>query len=176
MSIKSGVTEETIWDILRQIPDPELPVINLVDLGVIHRVEMGETIRVEMLPTFVGCPALDMMRREVAQKLAPYGEVEVKVVYSETWTTERISEAGREMLRQAHLVPPPRGNLIDLPVRASRLQGAYTHLNKPPQPVTACPYCGSTDTSLENLFGPTPCRAICYCHACHQPFERFKAV
>lgn len=174
MSINGSVTEETIWNILRQIPDPELPVINLVDLGVIRRVEVGETIRVEMLPTFVGCPALDMMRREVAQKLAPYGEVEVKVVYSETWTTERISEAGREMLRQAHLVPPPRGNLIDLPVRASRTP--RTRPIKPRQPITACPYCGSTDTSLENLFGPTPCRAICYCNACHQPFERFKAV
>jgi ring-1,2-phenylacetyl-CoA epoxidase subunit PaaD len=94
------------------------------------------------------------------------------VVYSEVWTTERISEAGREMLQQAHLVPPPRGNLIELPTRASRT-GRPFHT---PQPITACPYCGSTDTSLENLFGPTPCRAICYCNACHQPFERFKSV
>ena len=172
MSGMDTLTEQAIWDILRQIPDPELPIINLVDLGVIRKVEVGEKIRVEMLPTFVGCPALGMMRREVAQKLAPYGEVEVKVVYSEVWTTERISEAGREMLQQAHLVPPPRGNLIELPTRVSRTTG----LSRMRQPLTACPYCGSTDTSLENLFGPTPCRAICYCNACHQPFERFKSV
>ena len=177
MSTIDTLTEQAIWDILRQIPDPELPIINLVDLGVIHKVELGEKIRVEMLPTFVGCPALEMMRREVAQKLAPYGDVEVKIVYSELWTTERISEAGREILQSAHLVPPPRGNLIELPTRAARAahaaHPAHMHMH---QPLTACPYCGSTDTSLENLFGPTPCRAICYCNACHQPFERFKSV
>lgn len=168
------LTEQEIWDILRQIPDPELPTINLVDLGVIRTVEVGGSIRVELLPTFIGCPALDMMRREIIEKLAPYGAVEVKIIYSDAWTTACISEAGREMLRQAKIVPPSRGNLIELPTRASRL----THRPHTPeaQVTITCPYCGSSNTSQENLFGPTPCRAICYCHACHQPFERFKTV
>jgi ring-1,2-phenylacetyl-CoA epoxidase subunit PaaD len=168
------LTEQTIWDTLRQIPDPELPAINLVDLGVIRKVEVGDSIRVELLPTFIGCPALDMMRREIMDKLAPYGEVEVKIIYSDAWTTECISEAGREMLRQANMVPPPRGNLIELPTRASRLTHRL-HASEA-EIIVACPYCGSANTSQENLFGPTPCRAICYCHACHQPFERFKTV
>ena len=189
------LTEQEIWDILRQIPDPELPTINLVDLGVIHKVEVADSIRVELLPTFIGCPALDMMRREIIEKLTSYGEVEVKIIYSDVWTTECISEAGREMLRQAKIAPPPRsshpsmpghpqgdgptihdtcGILIGLPIRASRLT---RRPNAPDTQVPAtCPYCGSTNTSQENLFGPTPCRAICYCHACRQPFERFKAV
>ena len=195
------LTEQTIWDILRQIPDPELPTINLVDLGVIRKVEVGDSILVELLPTFIGCPALDMMRREIMEKLAPYGPVEVKIVYSDAWTTECISEAGREMLRQAKIVPPPvpdhaappgpaapagddagpgaapavgHGNFIELPARASRL----TRRSHAPDTsvAVACPYCGSSNTSHENLFGPTPCRAICYCHNCHQPIERFKTV
>lgn len=174
MDNANTLTEQAIWDILRQIPDPELPPINLVDLGVIHKVEVGDSIRIELLPTFIGCPALDMMRREIMEKLAPYGEVEVKIIYSVIWATECISEAGRDMLRQAKIAPPPCGNFIELPTRASRLT-RRSHAPEMQVPV-ACPYCGSTDTSQQNLFGPTPCRAICYCHACHQPFERFKTV
>ncbi len=174
METPGALTEQAVRDILRQIPDPELPTINLVDLGVIRKVEIGDSIRVELLPTFIGCPALDMMRREIMEKLAPYGAVEVKIIYSDAWTTDCISEAGREMLRQAKIVPPSHCNLIELPTRASRLT------RRPYAPDTlvavACPYCGSSDTSQENLFGPTPCRAICYCHSCHQPFERFKSL
>jgi phenylacetate-CoA oxygenase PaaJ subunit len=223
METPGALTEQAVRDILRQIPDPELPTINLVDLGVIRKVEIGDSIRVELLPTFIGCPALDMMRREIMEKLAPYGAVEVKIIYSDAWTTDCISEAGREMLRQAKIVPPPgasheplaghpqgdgptlhetqraargddvysratpcgwpasrawpgggeRGNLI-IPTRASRL----IHRSHAPDATVAvaCPYCGSSNTSQENLFGPTPCRAICYCHNCHQPFERFKSL
>ncbi len=155
------VTEAQVWALLREIPDPEIPTISLVDLGVIRKVEVGEVIRVEFLPTFVGCPALDMMQREIRAKLEPLGPVEVKVVYDEAWTTERISEAGRAKLLEAGLAPPPPGDLMELPMA---------------QPPVACPYCGSTNTQLENRFGPTPCRAIHYCNDCHQPFEQFKAV
>ncbi|AEB12104.1 1,2-phenylacetyl-CoA epoxidase subunit PaaD [Marinithermus hydrothermalis] len=155
------VTEAQVWALLREIPDPEIPTISLVDLGVIRKVEVGEVIRVEFLPTFVGCPALDMMQREIRAKLEPLGPVEVKVVYDEAWTTERISEAGRAKLLEAGLAPPPPGDLMELPMA---------------QAPVACPYCGSTNTQLENRFGPTPCRAIHYCNDCHQPFEQFKAV
>lgn len=154
------LSEAEIWEALRDVPDPEIPTINVVDLGIIRSVEVGETIRVEMMPTFVGCPALDMMRRDIAQRLAPYGPVDVRVIFDEAWTTERITPAGREMLREAGLAPPPRGIALH-PV--------------PAQPV-ACPYCGSAETQIENLFGPTPCRSIFYCRSCHQPFEQFKAV
>ena len=156
-----SVTEQDVWDALHDVADPEIPTINVVDLGIIRRVSLGERIRVEMMPTFVGCPALDMMRRDIASRLREFGEVEVRVVLDEPWTTERITEAGREMLREASLAPPPRGTLRLTPV--------------PAEPV-ACPYCGSPDTQLENLFGPTACRSIFYCRACQQPFEGFKAV
>ena len=165
--------EQRIWDLLREIPDPEIPTINLVDLGIIRKVTITDNaaqdtshswhIRVEMMPTFVGCPALDMMKRDIQRTLSLYGTVDVKVVYSEVWTTERITEAGRTMLCAAGLTPPPRKNVMMLPM----YQQAVAH---------QCPHCGSQDTYLDNLFGPTPCRAIGYCEGCHQPFEQFKAV
>ena len=156
----TAISEAAIWERLREVPDPEIPTISVVDLGIIRSVEVGETIRVALLPTFVGCPAIDVMRRDIAAKLADLGEVEVKVVYDEAWTTQRITLHGRKMLKKAHLVPPPPGDV------AAEDDG---------EPV-ACPYCGSTETRLENLFGPTPCRSIYYCRHCRQPFERFKPV
>jgi len=167
--------EQHVWDLLRTVPDPEIPTINLVDLGIIRKVSVAEKvpeqyedtpswhIQVEMMPTFVGCPALDMMRRDIQRTLSTCGTVDVKVVYSEVWTTERISEAGRTMLHSAGLTPPPRKNVMTLPM----YQQAVAH---------QCPHCGSSNTHLDNLFGPTPCRAIGYCEHCHQPFEQFKAV
>lgn len=155
------VSDEAVWDALREIPDPEIPTINVVDLGIIRRVDVGEVIRVEMMPTFVGCPALEFMRRDIVEKLAPFGPVEVRVVFDEPWTSDRITPAGREMLKAAHLAPPPRGDIV---------------LHAVPATPVACPYCGSTETQLENLFGPTPCRSIFYCRQCSQPFEQFKAV
>ena len=155
------MTEQEIWVALHDVADPEIPTINVVDLGIIRRVVLGDRIRVEMMPTFVGCPALDLMRREIAARLREFGEIEVRVVLDEPWTTERITPDGRSMLRQAGLAPPPRGDIRLTPV--------------PAEPVV-CPYCGSTQTQLENLFGPTPCRSIYYCRACQQPFEGFKIV
>ena len=162
--VQIGATEQRIWDILQEIPDPEMPTINLVDLGIVRKVAANdERVLVELMPTFVGCPALDMMRLEIKQRLASFGTIEVKIVYSEVWTTERITEAGRAMLSAAAVAPPPRRNLLVL----SRKQQAVS---------PECPLCHSTDTQLDNLFGPTACRAISYCNNCHQPFEQFKAV
>lgn len=160
------VTEQAVWDVLREIADPEIQTINLVDLGVIRKVSIDERIVVEIMPTFVGCPALDMMRRDIKAKLAPYGEIEVRVVFSEVWTTERITEAGRTMLGKAGIAPPARQHTPMLPVLNRSTRGVAQE----------CPFCHSQQTHMENLFGPTPCRAICYCDHCHQPFEQFKVV
>jgi ring-1,2-phenylacetyl-CoA epoxidase subunit PaaD len=173
MSSMSTISEQDVWDILREIPDPEIQTINLVDLGVIRKIATGERIVVEIMPTFVGCPALEMMQREIKAKLAPYGEVEVKVVYSESWTTERITEAGRAMLREAGIAPPARQKVSTLPmIQKSVIPG----IHDTPGVAQECPFCHSQQTHMENLFGPTPCRAICYCDHCHQPFEQFKVV
>jgi ring-1,2-phenylacetyl-CoA epoxidase subunit PaaD len=160
------VTAEQVWAALEEIPDPEIPVVSLVDLGVVRDVQVdGEHVRVEFTPTFLGCPALEAMRRALEETVAALGVTpEVAVIHDDSWSTDRISPAGREKLRAAGFAPPaPRAagptTLVQLTSNAFR-----------------CPYCGSTDTRLENIFGPTPCRSIRWCAGCRQPFEQFKTI
>ena len=155
-----------MWAVLAEIPDPEIPVISLVDLGVIRDVEIENgRVRVEFTPTFLGCPALEVMRDAMAERIAALGaEPEVEVITDDCWSTDRITPEGREKLRASGFAPPaPRAaggpQLVQLQSNGFR-----------------CPYCGSRDTALENLFGPTPCRSIRYCRSCRQPFEQFKTI
>ena len=154
------VTEQQVWDALDEIPDPEIPVISLVELGVIRSVDVQERqVRIEFTPTFLGCPALEVMKRALEEKVAALGaEPEVQVVNDDSWGTDKITAAGREKLREAGFAPP-----------APRLVQLQSQVHR-------CPYCGSTETTLENIFGPTPCRSLRYCNACRQPFEQFKTI
>jgi ring-1,2-phenylacetyl-CoA epoxidase subunit PaaD len=160
------VTEAQVWDALSEIEDPEIPVISIVDLGVVRDVQVQNgTVRVEFTPTFMGCPALEVMRAQMAEKIAELGaEPQVDVIHDDSWSTDKITPAGREKLRQAGFSPPaPREASAPKLVHLQR--GAFR-----------CPYCGSTDTRLENIFGPTPCRSLRYCESCRQPFEQFKTI
>jgi ring-1,2-phenylacetyl-CoA epoxidase subunit PaaD len=157
---------EQVWEALDRVPDPEIPVISLVDLGVVRDVEVeGDRARVAFTPTFLGCPALEAMRRAMEEAIRELGlEPDVEVVNDDSWSTDRISAAGREKLREAGFAPPaPRAagtpRLVQLQSKAFR-----------------CPWCGSTQTRLENIFGPTPCRSIRWCESCRQPFEQFKTI
>jgi ring-1,2-phenylacetyl-CoA epoxidase subunit PaaD len=160
------VTVEQIWEAFEQIPDPEIPVVSLVDLGVIRSVDVsGGHVRVEFTPTFLGCPALEAMKRALEATVTELGaEPDVQVVQDDSWSTDKITPAGREKLRAAGFAPPP-------PREASAPKLVQLQAS-----VHRCPYCGSTDTKLENIFGPTPCRSIRYCTSCRQPFEQFKTV
>jgi ring-1,2-phenylacetyl-CoA epoxidase subunit PaaD len=160
------VTAERVWEALAEVPDPEIPVISLVDLGVVRDVEVDDgRVRVEFTPTFLGCPAVDVMRDRMEEAVrALGGEPQIDVVLDDSWSTDRITPAGRKKLRESGFAPPaPREaagpSLVQLESRAFR-----------------CPYCGSTDTRLENIFGPTPCRSIRWCASCRQPFEQFKTI
>ena len=150
------VAEAQVWEALEEIPDPEIPVVSLVDLGVIRSVDVqNEHVLIEFTPTFLGCPALEFMKRAIEEKVPG---AEVKVIQDDSWSTDKITAAGREKLRAAGFAPPaPR--LIQLQAQVHR-----------------CPYCGSTETKLENIFGPTPCRSLRYCESCRQPFEQFKTI
>jgi ring-1,2-phenylacetyl-CoA epoxidase subunit PaaD len=162
MTATHPITEAQVIDALREVYDPEIPNLSIVDLGIYRGATITpEGISVTITPTFVGCPALDLMKELIVERLAavlPGVPVAVAVSLDRPWTSDQISDTGRERLRQSGFAPPPKGNLIQL------------------QPVVACPYCDSRKTTLENPFGPTLCRAIYYCHACRQPFEQFKAV
>jgi ring-1,2-phenylacetyl-CoA epoxidase subunit PaaD len=155
-----------VWDALAEIPDPEIPVVSLVDLGVVKGVHVdGDSVRVEFTPTFLGCPALEVMRAQMAEKIEELGaEPHVEVIHDDSWSTDRITPAGREKLREAGFAPPaPRE--ASAPKLVQLQTGAFR-----------CPYCGSTETRLENIFGPTPCRSLRYCESCKQPFEQFKTI
>ncbi|MFL6068691.1 MAG: 1,2-phenylacetyl-CoA epoxidase subunit PaaD [Gaiellaceae bacterium] len=160
------VTEAQVWHALSELPDPEIPVISLVDLGVIRDVAIDNgSVRVSFTPTFLGCPALEVMRDAMAQRIRALGaEPEIDVVQDDSWSTDRITAAGREKLRKAGFAPPA-------PRNASAPTLVQLQSN-----VFRGPYCGSTDTRLDNIFGPTPCRSLRYCTSCKQPFEQFKTI
>jgi len=163
--------EARIWEELARIPDPEIPAISVVDLGVIGSVEVeGRRVRVELLPTFVGCPAIGVMQEQIGERLRAEGladDVEVPITFDPPWTSDRISPAGRERLRLSGFAPPA-------PVPAGPALGQLDELAV--LPIAVCPYCGSRNTTMDNPFGPTLCRAIYHCAECRQPFEQFKRV
>ena len=158
--------ESAVWAALEDVHDPEIPTISVVDLGVVHSVETAPgRVRVELLPTFVGCPAIDVMRADVAERLSEFApDVDVAITFAVPWTTDRITPESRRRLRASGFAPPPAG-ADDQPLPIL-----------PVLPVAECPYCGSRDTTLDNIFGPTACRAIYHCANCRQPFEQFKQV
>jgi ring-1,2-phenylacetyl-CoA epoxidase subunit PaaD len=150
-----GASRENVMAALAEIADPEIPAISIVDLGIVHRADVAPDgrIEVELLPTFVGCPAIDAIRRAVSERLATFGlPVDVRITFEVPWTSERITPAGRARLRDSGFAPPAE-----------------------PQDVR-CPYCDSPNVAMDSVFGPTLCRSLFYCRACRQPFESFKAV
>lgn len=165
--------ESVVWAVLAEIADPEIPAISLVDLGVIRGFVFddapggGERLTVELMPTFLGCPAIDVMRQQIGERLAELrlaDEVVVELTFAEPWTSDRITPAGREALRSSGFAPP------------MTIGSTFTGDSLTVLPIATCPYCASRNTTLENPFGPTLCRAIYHCADCRQPFEAFKPV
>src|SRR5438876_633812 len=159
------VTAEQVWAALAEIPDPEIPVISVVDLGVIRDVGVENgTVRVDFTPTFLGCPALEVMRDTMAERIRALGaEPVINVRTDDSWSTDRITPAGREKLRVSGFAPPaPRE--ATAPKAASLAGEAGDARPKTGSPsarlglvqlqanVFRCPYCGSTETRLENIF------------------------
>ena len=165
--------DSAVWAALAEIADPEIPAISLVDLGVIRGFAFepqetgGERLTVELMPTFVGCPAIDVMRQQIGELLGGLDladEVVVELTFAEPWTSDRITPAGREALRSSGFAPP------------MTIGSTFTGDSLTVLPIATCPYCASRNTTLENPFGPTLCRAIYHCADCRQPFEAFKPV
>lgn len=158
------ITREEVFALLDEVKDPEIPVLSLVDLGVITDVSIkDDSVKIEMTPTFVGCPAIEYMRNDVLEKLHAHGihDASVEVNFRKAWTSDRITEKGKEALRQFGLAPPPSMQLVeDLDILES----------------ATCPRCGGDHTELRNPFGPTLCRSIYYCNDCKEAFEQFKPL
>lgn len=165
------VDERQVRTLLDGVPDPEIPNVSVTELGMIGAIEIAAAgIRVQLLPTFVGCPAVELIQAAIRERLAGLGApVEVIVSFATPWTTDRISAAGRTKLRASGFAPPPAAwSARSLPV----LDAAAAA----PEDAIACPYCGSNRTVLDSAFGPTLCRSIRHCASCRQPFEAFKAI
>ncbi|TLS38096.1 1,2-phenylacetyl-CoA epoxidase subunit PaaD [Pseudalkalibacillus caeni] len=160
--ITSDRLKETVYRELKKVEDPEITSVSILDLGMVDDVIVQEKEAViQVLPTFSGCPALDLIKKRIEEAALKVGGVEtvnVQFVYDPPWTTDRITEEGREQLKQFGIAPPP----------SDHIDGEPWHVD--------CPYCGSTYTTMENIFGPTACRSILYCKSCKNPFEAMKPV
>ena len=140
---------QTIWSVLAGVPDPEIPVVSVVDLGIVRDVHEHSVV---ITPTYSGCPATEVIEQSIREALDKAGlrDVSVETRIAPPWTTDWISEAGREKLKRYGIAPP------DLAATAT------------------CPQCGSTDTEQVSRFGSTPCKAQWRCKSCLEPFDRFK--
>ena len=159
--------EDSVWDALATVLDPEIPAVSVVDMGMIRSVEVSpEKVSVTVLPTFTGCPAIDVITSDVRRAVEAVSvdrEVVVETSFDPPWTTGRITEEGRKKLKEFGLAPPSGSGPV-----------LITQIGLPAQ--AECPFCGSKKTHNENAFGPTPCRSLYYCDNCRNPFEQFKPV
>ena len=160
-----------VWGALASVHDPEIPPCAITDLGIVEQVKVDDDhVDVDLLPTFAGCPALDVIRQDAegaVRDVMPGREVRVRFVYRPPWTSDRITPTGRRALQEYGITPPPRNHAGD-PVFVP-----LASLGRVERGVE-CPFCGSLDTVLESAFGPTLCRSTQFCRTCRNPFEGFK--
>jgi ring-1,2-phenylacetyl-CoA epoxidase subunit PaaD len=177
------ITRERVFDVLRTIPDPEMP-ISIVDLGLVEAVRIGKRacdetsrsgmqVEIDLLPTFIGCPALDMIAGDVLAKISAIpnvDDVKVNWLFDPPWSVDRITPGGRESLRQHGVTVPERGSRLRV-AGHDTAQAVTLRTSAVP-----CPFCGSQATFLDSPFGPTRCRTIYYCEACRNSFEHLKKL
>lgn len=158
--------KENIIQLLREIPDPEIPVIDIWELGILRDVNISDSkVEVIITPTYSGCPAMKQIEEDIVSKLQQNGikEVGVKMIYNPPWTTDWITDEAKEKLRKYGIAPPEKTS-VDKGVL----------LGKPKQ--LACPRCGSKNTQMISQFGSTACKALYQCQDCMEPFDYFKCI
>ncbi len=159
------VTENEIWSYLKEVADPEIPVLSVVDLGVVRKVTISDQdILVTITPTYSGCPAMKRMEDDIVEKLNEkgFGNVSVELVLSPAWTTDWITEEAREKLREYGIAPPENE-----PDKSALFADPI---------VVPCPKCGSSNTRMVSQFGSTACKAHYQCNECLEPFDYFKCL
>ncbi|MEJ7760627.1 MAG: 1,2-phenylacetyl-CoA epoxidase subunit PaaD [Gemmatimonadaceae bacterium] len=165
-------TRESIMEILTEVKDPELPVIDIVELGIVRDVVFDENgVRVDVTPTYSGCPAMEVIERDIVTTLNAhgFGDVRVRTTFLPSWTTDWLTDATKQKLKDYGIAPPGA-------VEASRGGIAELVTLRRARPAAECPYCGSANTEERSEFGSTACKAIHFCNGCHQPFDRFKSL
>ncbi len=159
-----AVSREQVLDWLSEVPDPEIPVLTITDLGIVRDVTIEDGITITLTPTYIGCPATEVIEQSVIDAMRDRGidDVQIRRVLSPPWTTDWISDAGRDKLRAYGIAPPAHG--------ASKQALLYGHRN------VACPRCESINTERVSEFGSTACKASYRCTDCLEPFEYFKCI
>ncbi|MFD1706678.1 1,2-phenylacetyl-CoA epoxidase subunit PaaD [Siminovitchia sediminis] len=162
MKAAEPISKNLILEILETVKDPEIDTVSVIDLGMVENIHiMDSEVTVEVLPTFLGCPALEIIERNMKMAIEAHPAVDkanVKFIYHPPWTSDRITPKGYSRLRDFGIAPPPK------------------HLKEDGSWHVDCPYCGSTYVTMENIFGPTACRSILYCKSCKNPFEAMKPI
>ncbi len=167
-------TIDEIWSWLASIPDPEVPAISIVDLGIVRDVrwsgEPGGGLVVALTPTYSGCPAMGMIAEAIVGALRAHGipDVEIRTVLSPAWTTDWLSADAKARLRRYGIAPP-----VARPPQSSI---RFVARSREPDPAVTCPRCGSSDTECISAFGSTACKAQHRCRACLEPFDYFKPM
>jgi len=170
--VTTSHSQEHAWAIAATVTDPEVPVLTIEDLGVLRAVEVvGDRAVVTLTPTYSGCPALDTMRDDVILALnhAGYAAVDVRTTLSPAWTTDWMTDAGKQKLTE-YGIAPPTGRAALRQAQGSRSGAIRLRL------AVKCPRCGSLDTTEVSHFGSTSCKALFECRACLEPFDHFKVL
>ncbi len=159
------------WEVLSQVPDPEVPAVSLVELGIVRDlVETADGVEVVLTPTYSGCPATEAIEQNVREALARFGTVTITMRRAPAWTTDWITDEGREKLRRYGIAPP--AHLGESGAQTSSIRIVRRHAGA----AIACPRCGSTHTEQLSVFGSTACKALYRCLACREPFDHFKPI
>lgn len=163
-------TEEQIWEFLKEITDPEIPVLNIVEMGIARKVDISGdgSVLVKITPTYSGCPAMNAIEKLVNEKLEERGieNFTVKLDFAETWTTDWMTEEAKSKLKDYGIAPPEKTD--------NEEDDFLKSLSK--TKVVPCPFCDSFDTELVSQFGSTACKSQYFCKNCDQPFEHFKCI
>ena len=158
-----GPSQAEIFELLSGVHDPEIPVLNVVEMGIVRRAFFeGDRLTVEITPTYSGCPAMHEIETLIGERLkaSGYSNYKVRTTFAEPWTSDWMSDHAKEKLRDYGIAPPDK----------------LIQLTKRDKAVRHCPFCGSANTKLTSEFGATSCKALYYCEGCAQPFEYFKAI
>lgn len=169
MTTATTYNKDEIRDLLSEVKDPEIPVLSIIDLGILREVRVNEDkVTVRITPTYSGCPAMKAIEQEIEKTLKINGiqNYEVKKDFSETWTTDWMSDEAKRKLKDYGIAPPGKTEKEDDFLKT--LKGSSR--------VISCPYCDSTNTELQSEFGSTACKSQYYCYDCEEPFEHFKCI
>ncbi len=160
------IKEKDIWNILETVPDPEVPVLSIIDLGIVRNIEItsNQKITINITPTYSGCPAMDVISMSIRMALLENGfsNIEIKNVLSPAWTTDWMSEQGKQKLKAYGIAPPNAKQQVCTPEIFQKEESVE------------CPHCNSYHTSLISYFGSTACKALYKCNDCKEPFDYFK--